>query len=113
MPRVHFIPPKIILIEVHFWQDKFLDVKKKLKSEKFKVKIFFGLRKCLTPKNVGLKKKDLGPNFVFGKHHLCVTNRFLVGSVNVDLGGVLLVVLVLLVTWVNRTPKPLNSAKSP
>ena len=52
-----------------------------------------------------------GPNkfwvkIFFGKHHLSVTNSFLVGSVIVDLGGVLLVVLVLLVTWVNRTQAP-------
>ena len=45
-----------------------------------------------------------GPNkfwvkIFFGKHHLSVTNSFLVGSVIVDLAGVLLVVLVLLVTW--------------
>ena len=46
----------------------------------------------------------------FGKHRLCVTIIYLVFSDIVDFGGVL---LVLLVTWVLRTPNPLNSAKSP
>ena len=34
-------------------------------------------------------------------------------SLLIDFGGLPLVVLVLLVTWVIRTPNPLNSAKSP
>ena len=58
-------------------------------------------------------QKNFGSKIFFCKHHLYVTNRFLLGSVIVDLGWVLVVVVVLLVTWVNRTPKPLNSAKSP
>ena len=63
------------------------------------------------PKKMLGSKKNLGQNFFFGKHHLCVTSRFLVGSVVVYLGGVLLFVLVLLVTWVNRTQAPKLSQK--
>ena len=62
-------------------------------------------------------KKNLGPQKIwvqnfFGKH-LCVTNRFLGCSLIVDFGGVLLVVLVLLVTWIIWTPNPQNTTKSP
>ena len=64
------------------------------------------------PKKTLGSKKILGPNFFFGKHHLCVTNSFLVGSIILDLGGVLLVVLVLLMTWVNRTQAPKLSQKA-
>ena len=51
-------------------------------------------------------KKNVGQKFSFGKHYLCVTSSFLVGSVIVDLGWVLLIV-----TWVNRTQAPKLSQK--
>ena len=44
------------------------------------------------------QKKNFGKK-MFGKHHLCVTIRFLVFSDIADFGGVLLV------TWVICTPK--------
>ena len=56
-------------------------------------------------------KINFGSQIFFGKHHLCMTKSFLVGSAIVDLGGVLLVVLVLLVTWVNQTQAPKLSQK--
>ena len=86
--------------------------KKILGLKNLRLKNFWTEKMFGPKKNVGFQKK-IGVQIFFGKHHLCVTNRFLLGSVIVDLGWVLVVVLVLLVTWVNRTPKPLNSAKSP
>ena len=58
---------------------------------------FLGLNEFWGGKKFG-SKKCLGPYFFLGKHHLCVRNIFLLGSVIVDLGLVLVVFLVLLVT---------------
>ena len=70
----------------------------------------FWFEKKFCPKKTLGQKKNMGGGKKFGKHHLCVTIRFLVFYDIADFGGVL---LVLLVTWVLRTPNPLNSAKSP
>ena len=64
------------------------------------LKIFFGSNKNFS------SEKYLGSEKNFGSE-----NFF--GPVIVDFGEVLLVVLILPVTWVIRTPEPLNSAKSP
>ena len=48
-------------------------------------------------------KKILGPNFFLCKHRLCVTNRFLVCSVIVDFGVVLLLLVLVLVTGVKQS----------
>ena len=75
-------------------------------------KNFWYQKKCWVRKNCG-SEKNFGSKKIVGLTHLCATNRFLVCSAIVDFGGVLLVLLVLLMTWVIRTPNPLNSAKSP
>ena len=73
-------------------------VKKSLRSEKrFGSEKILGQKKFKLRKNFWSQKNFWSKNF-FGKHHLCVTSRLLVGLVIVDLGGVPLVVLVLLVT---------------
>ena len=83
------------------------------------VKKFFVVPiKILGPKKSWVQNNFGSENIVvqnsfFGKNHLGVANIFLVCSVIVDFVGILLVVLVLLVTWVIRTPNLLNSAKSP
>ena len=71
-----------------------------------------GLKRILGSKKMLVLKKYeiLGPIKTFGKHRLCVTIIFFVCSVIVDFGGD---PLVLLVTWLIRTPNPQNSAKSP
>ena len=53
----------------------------------------------------GKQEQEEGPQKNFG-------HQIFFDSVIVDFGGVLLVVLILLVTWVIWTPNPLNSAKS-
>ena len=60
----------------------------------------FGSKKMLG------SKLNFWSKFFFGKHALSFTNSFLVGSVIVDLGWVLLIV-----TWVNRTQAPKLSQK--
>ena len=73
-------------------------VKKSLRSEKrFGSEKILGQKKFKLRKNFWSQKNFWSKNY-FGKHHLCVTSRLLVGLVIVDLGGVPLVVLVLLVT---------------
>ena len=79
--------------EKNFESEKMLNPKKCL------------IRKFLSQKMLG-QKKNLGKK-IFGKHCLCVTFSFLVFSDIADFGGVLLL------TWVLRTPNPLNLAKSP
>ena len=62
------------------------------------------------------QKQDLreGLKEIIGKHCLCATiNKIFSSSVIVYFGGVLLVDLVLLVTWVIRTPNPLNHVLRP
>ena len=65
--------------------------------QKYKSEKNFGSKIILGQKKVKVQK-ILGPK----QHHLCVIIRFLVCSVIVDFGVVL---LVLLVTWVIWTPK--------
>ena len=70
-----------------------IHLKKKLK--KFWVqKNLWVLKEFFAPKNVG-SEKNFGSEIFFG-------------PVIVDFGGVLLVVLILPVTWLIRTPEPLN-----
>ena len=62
-------------------------------------------KKILGPKKFWVKKKVLGQKKIFWQTPpICVTIRFLC-SVIVDFGGVL---LVLLVTWLILTPRPLT-----
>ena len=81
---------KKIWVWKNFGSEKIVGFEKILGPKKMLVK------KILIPKKIlGLKKK-VGSKilwFNFGKHHLCVTNIFLVGSVIVDFGGVLLLFL--------------------
>ena len=70
----------------------------------------FRPKKFCVKKNLGLKKNIGSENFFGSDKILGAKIRFLVFSDIADFGGVL---LVLLVTWVLRTPNPLNSAKSP
>ena len=77
---------------------KILDLNKDFKSE-----IIQGLKKFKTERNIWGKKKFVGAKKIwvkqilgpkifwvttfFGKHHLCVTNRFLVCTVIVNLSS--------------------------
>ena len=53
-------------------------------------------------------EKNLGSKQVLGQKKILVQKNLFV-----DFGGVLLVVLVLLVTWVIRTPNPLKLSQKP
>ena len=66
-------------------------------------KKFWVWKKSVTEKILGLKKILGWKNFWVSKIFWS-ENEFLVCSIIVDFGGVLLVALVLLVPWVNRTP---------
>ena len=80
-----------------------------LDPKKFWAQKKLWVQKIWCPKKVWLQKM-LGS---IGKHLLYATIRFLVCSVIVDLGAVLLVLLVLLMTLAIWTPDPQSSAKSP
>ena len=58
------------------------------------------------------QKNILALKKIWGLKKILGSGNFF-GPVIVDFGDVLLVVLILPVTWLIRTPEPLNSAKSP
>ena len=86
-------------------QKKILGAKKFLgPKQNVGPKIILGQKNFVSKRNFG-SKKIFGKKTI-GKHHLCATNGFLVYSVIINFGWVLLVVLV---TGVIKTPNPLNS----